>query len=135
MRPGDQQSQGHLQPSQGRKCYNVVNCHVVSYLYRVFHLLADLGFDLCCSTICSVLLGQMGFWQKRLSNWTKWWNIPNLSQHNPCPQADGTPCTEVEKKQLSQRLHLQGCVFVWVTEHFDVYSRHRISFALPCNNP
>ena len=26
------------------------------------------------STVCPVLLGLMGIWQKRLCNWARWWN-------------------------------------------------------------
>ena len=37
----------------------------------VFHQLTDLGwvaFDLCSSAVCLILLRQMRFWQKWLSN-------------------------------------------------------------------
>ena len=44
---------------------------VILSRYRVTHLLAnlgwvDLGFD--CSTVCPILLGLVGIWQKRLSS-------------------------------------------------------------------
>ena len=45
--------------------------------YRVIHLLWDLGWvglEFSCSTVCPVLLGLMGIWQKRISNWARWWN-------------------------------------------------------------
>ena len=38
----------------------------------------DLGWvdiDLRHSTICLVLLGQMGIWLNWLGSWAKWWNI------------------------------------------------------------
>ena len=79
----------------------------MSVHYRVFHKLEDLGlvdFDFVCSTVCPILHGQMEFRQKRLSNCARWWNIPNLSQPNPSPQADGTPCTigpNVESRKTS----------------------------------
>ena len=31
--------------------------------------------DLSHSTVCLVLLGQMGIWQNRLGRGAKWWNI------------------------------------------------------------
>ena len=46
--------------------------------YRVIHLLCDLGwveFDISCSTVCPVLLGLMGIWQKWLGSWVSRWNI------------------------------------------------------------
>ena len=60
----------------------------------VFHHLGDLSlvdFNIGSLAICRILLRQMGLWQKWLSNWAKWWNIPNLRQPNPSPRADGTP--------------------------------------------
>ena len=32
----------------------------------------DLNFE--CSTVCPILLGLMGIWQKRLGSWARWWN-------------------------------------------------------------
>ena len=61
--------------------------------YRMFHHLTDhglVGFDLV--RICLILQRQIWFWQKWLSSWARWWNIPSLSQPNPSPRADGTPC-------------------------------------------
>ena len=49
---------------------------------RVFHQLADLGwiaFDICSSAICPILLRQMEFGQKGLSNRARWGN--ELMQH------------------------------------------------------
>ena len=45
-------------------------------LYRVAHLVADLGWvdlDFECSTVCPIMSGLMGIWQKELSKWAKWW--------------------------------------------------------------
>ena len=45
-------------------------------LYRVAHLVADLGWvdlDFECSTVCPIMSGLMGIWQKGLSKWAKWW--------------------------------------------------------------
>ena len=59
--------------------------------YRVFHQLMDIGWvdlDLGSSAFCQIRLRQMGFLQERLSSWTTWWNIPNLSQPNPSPRAE-----------------------------------------------
>ena len=44
-----------------------------------------LGFvdvDFESSTVCPILLGLMGIWQKWLSTWARWWNIPNQSHPN-----------------------------------------------------
>ena len=47
--------------------------HMYIKQYMVAHLLANLlgwvDFDLCCSTICLVLVGN---WQKWLSRWAGW---------------------------------------------------------------
>ena len=43
------------------------------YLYRVNHLLANLGwvdFDFACSTLCLVLPGLMGNWQNQAEGGT-----------------------------------------------------------------
>ena len=32
----------------------------------------DFNFE--CSTVCLILPGLMGIWQKRLGSWAKWWN-------------------------------------------------------------
>ena len=66
-----------------------------SSLYRVFHQLADLGWvdnDLGSSALCLILLRQMGFRNNRLCNQERLRNLTNLSQPNPGPQSDGTPC-------------------------------------------
>ena len=50
--------------------------------YRVTLVVAHLGwvdFDFSHSTVCPILLGQMGIWQNWLYSWAKWWNIQNLS--------------------------------------------------------
>ena len=65
-------------------------------MYKVTHLLANLGcvdFDLGCSTLCLVLPGLMGNWQKWLSSWARWWNIPNQSQPNRGLPRDVSPFT------------------------------------------
>ena len=46
-------------------------------MYRVFHPLVDLGWDdldFECSTVCPILPGLKGIWQKRLGSWARWWN-------------------------------------------------------------
>ena len=68
---------------------------VRQFRYRVTHLLANLGWvdlDFDSSTVCSILHGLVGIWQKRLSSWARWWNIPNQSQPNPGSPGDGSPC-------------------------------------------
>ena len=57
-------------------------------LYRVTHLLADLGWvdlDFGCST------GRWAVLQLRCC--PSKWNIPNPSQPNPDLRGDGSPCT------------------------------------------
>ena len=69
--------------------------HQGGALYRVAHLLANLGwvdFDFGCSTLCLVLLGLMGNWQKWLSSWARCWNIIDQSHPNQTIPADGPPC-------------------------------------------
>ena len=64
-------------------------------IYRVFHQLADLvwvNFDLGNWAVCLILLGQKGFRQNQMSIRARCWKNSNLSQPNPGPQADGTPC-------------------------------------------
>ena len=68
--------------------------------YRVTHLLANLGWvdlDFDCSTVCPILLGLVWIWQKRLSTWARWWNIPNQSQPNPGLLGDGSLCRQFIK--------------------------------------
>ena len=64
--------------------------------YRVIHLLRGLGwddFEFSCSTVCPVLLGLMGIGQKWLCTVQLGkMGIPNQSQSNPGPGADGPPC-------------------------------------------
>ena len=46
-------------------------------LYRVVHLVANLGWvdmNFDYSTVCLILPGLMGVWQKRLGIWARWWN-------------------------------------------------------------
>ena len=46
-------------------------------LYRVAHLVANLGWvdlNFDYSTVCLILPGLMGVWQKRLGSWARWWN-------------------------------------------------------------
>ena len=71
-----------------------------SRLYRVTHLLANLGWvdlDFDCSTVCPILLGLVWIWQKWLSTWARWWNIPNQSQPNPGLLGDGSLCRQFIK--------------------------------------
>ena len=68
----------------------------LQYVCSVAHLLAnqgwvDIGFG--CFTLCLVLPGLMGIWQKWLSSWARWWNIPNQSQPNPGSPGYGPLCT------------------------------------------
>ena len=55
-------------------------------MYRVFHPLVDLGWDdldFECSTVCPILPGLKGIWQKRLGSWARRWNTQikvNLTQ-------------------------------------------------------
>ena len=44
-------------------------------MYRVIHLVVgcvNLNFE--CSTVCPILPGLMGIWQKRLGRWARLWN-------------------------------------------------------------
>ena len=53
--------------------------------YRVTLVVAYLGwvdYDFGHSSVCLVLLGQMGIWQKRLVNRARWWNRQNQSPRN-----------------------------------------------------
>ena len=71
--------------------------------YRSFHQIVDLGWDfsdLGCTAIWLILLRQMGFWHKQLSNWARWWNIQNLCQPNPSSPSDRTPC------RISRYMHV-----------------------------
>ena len=46
-------------------------------MYRVAHLVANLGWvdlNFDYSTVCLILPGLMGVWQKRLGSWARWWN-------------------------------------------------------------
>ena len=41
------------------------------------HLVANLGWvdlNFDYSTVCLILLGLMGVWQKRMGSWARWWN-------------------------------------------------------------
>ena len=45
--------------------------------YRVANLVANLGWvdlNFDYSTVCLILPGLMGVWQKRLGSWARWWN-------------------------------------------------------------
>ena len=67
--------------------------------YRVTHL-ANLGcvdFDFGCSTLSLALPGLMGNWQNWLSNWARWWTIPNQSQPNRGSPGDPSPCRSVAR--------------------------------------
>ena len=73
-----------------------LNWSIFWLLYRVTHLLANLGWvdcDFACSTLCLILPGLMGNWQNWLSSWVRWWNIPNQNQPNPGSPGDVSPCT------------------------------------------
>ena len=55
-------------------------------------------YDFGYSSVCLVLLGQMGIWQKRLVNRAKKWNIIKLkSQPNQGTQKLEPPCTYQKK--------------------------------------
>ena len=61
--------------------------------YRVTLVVAYLGwvdYNFGHSSVCLVLLWQMGIWQNRLINRARWWNIKNQSQPN-----HGNPTTRV----------------------------------------
>ena len=50
-------------------------------IYRVTLVVTYLGWvesDLFHSTVCPVLLGQMGIWQNRLVSRARWWNIKKI---------------------------------------------------------
>ena len=55
--------------------------------------LVGLTLILDVTPICLILHGQVGFLRKRLSNWARWWNIPNLSQPNQGIRPPESPCT------------------------------------------
>ena len=62
-----------------------INCHT----YRVAHLVANLGWvdlNFDYSTVCLILPGLMGVWQKRLGSWARWWN--SQIQMNPTQVRD-----------------------------------------------
>ena len=83
--------------------------------YRVAHLLANLGWvdiDLCCSTLCLVLLGLIGNWQKLLSRWARGWSTPNQSQPNAVSQRKGPP--GINTRQRIFRIHLYFCNRKWL---------------------
>ena len=45
--------------------------------YKVAHLVANLGWvdlNFDYSTVCLILPGLMGVWQKWLGSWARWWN-------------------------------------------------------------
>ena len=50
----------------------------------------DLNFG--CFTVCPILPGLMGIWQKWLDSWARWVEHPNQSQPTQGPRALGTPC-------------------------------------------
>ena len=50
----------------------------------------DMNFE--CSTVCPILPGLMGIWQKRLGKMVE---HPNLSQPNPGPRPEESPCIAV----------------------------------------
>ena len=96
---------GHTFPSKkslsnDNLCYRCVNKY---YDFRVIHLLLDLSwvdFDFSYSTVCPVLLGLMGIWQKRLCSWWKMLEHPNQIQHNPSLRTDESPCICWENNQV-----------------------------------
>ena len=77
----------HLFWCQQKVCHNLIGHPVFTStkLYRVAHLVADLGWldlDLEYSTICPILLGWMGIRQKKQGKLVE---HKNPSQHNPSP--------------------------------------------------
>ena len=80
-----------------RFCWRLARISVKSAVVW-FHVQGDfcwVYFDFSCSTVCPVLLGVMGIWQKRLGSWAKMAEHPNQSQPNPGLRADESPCTHV----------------------------------------
>ena len=62
---------------------------ILNPLYRVAHLVANLGWvdlNFDYSTVCLILPGLMGVWQKRLGSWARWWN--SQIQVNPTQVRD-----------------------------------------------
>ena len=55
----------------------MARARATSFVYRVSHLLVDLGWvdlDFECSAVCPILPGLMGIWQKWLGSYARWWN-------------------------------------------------------------
>ena len=53
----------------------IVNLYSFHGRCKASHLLVDwvdLNFE--CSTVCPILPGLVGIWQKRLARWARWWN-------------------------------------------------------------
>ena len=90
--------------------------HQGGALYRVAHLLANLGwvdFDFGCSTLCLFLPGLMRNWLIWMSRWAVWWNMLNHSQPNPTVRPDAPPCTTlklISKIQKCPRPDGQHCI-------------------------
>ena len=62
---------------------------VIDRIYRVAHLVADLGWvdlDFECSTVCPILPGLMGIRQMGLGKYARWWNTE--IQVNPAQVRD-----------------------------------------------
>ena len=92
--------------------------------YRGIHLLADLGwgdFDIGCSAVCPIRLGQLWLWQKWFCSWARRRNIPNtnLSQPNPGLWADGPPCRGASRERVR-----------WVRNKVKPWVKHMISLEL-----
>ena len=63
-------------------------------------------YDFGHSSVCLVLLGQMGIWQNRPVNRARWWNIKNQSQPNQGTQPPESTCTRIENVAYLKKLCL-----------------------------
>ena len=74
----------------------IVQFSCLIYLYRVAHLVANLGwvdFKFDCSTVCLILPGLMGVWQKRLGSWARRWNSQiQVNRTQVCDQMGHPVC-------------------------------------------
>ena len=97
-------------------CYSCCNCcnsitlqspTLGTWLYRVAHLLANLGWvdhDLNCSTLWLVMPRLMG---NGRSGWARWWNIPKQSLPNPGSSGDGPPAPHPVMDLIERGSHMR----------------------------
>ena len=58
------------------------------------HGLGYVDLDFECSTVCPILLGLTGIWQKQLGSWASWWNTEIKVNPTQVRQEMGHPvCT------------------------------------------